>query len=117
MEPVTRPFPGEVYWADLGATLGREQAGTRPYFVVSSRAHLREVDTLITLSPCTGRDRGWINHVPLTGQVSLRRPAFVMTEQIRTVTRDRLLRRIGIADDACVRDVAHWIRAWTIIPA
>ena len=108
------PFPGEVYWADLGATLGREQSGVRPYFVVSSRAHVREADTLITLSPCTGRDRGWTNHVPLTGRIALQRPTFVMTEQVRTVARHRLIRFIGVADEACVREVADWVRAWTL---
>jgi mRNA interferase MazF len=112
MEPVIPPFPGEVYWADLGSTQGREQSGLRPYFVVSSRAHIREVDTLVTLSPCTGRDRGWINHVPLTGGISLTRPTFVMTEQVRTVAREHLIRPIGIADEACVREVMAWVRNW-----
>ena len=106
-------IPGAVYWADLGDGAGREQSGRRPCLVVSSSAHIREVDSLITVMPCTARGRGWINHVPLTGQVELQRPTYVMTEQVRTISRERLLRFAGLADAECLNETLGWLRAWT----
>lgn len=113
MEQVSPLAPGAVLWADLGQSLGREQAGIRPCLVVSSRDHIREVDSLITVMPCTGQDRGWVNHVPLRGELQLHRPTYVMTEQVRTVSRVRLLRPIGYADVECLHQALEWLHRWT----
>jgi len=110
MSPLT---PGAVLWADLGQSQGREQADVRPCLVVSSRDHIREVDPLITVMPCTSHDRGWINHVPLRGELRLHRPTYIMTEQVRTVSRVRLLRPIGFADIECLQEALEWLHRWT----
>lgn len=113
MEPMSSLAPGAVYWADFGEAHGREQSGIRPCLVVSSRAHIREVDPLITVMPCTGRDRGWINHIPLRGELTLQQRTFIMTEQQRTISRVRLLRPVGYADVECLNEALEWLRRWT----
>lgn len=114
MESLLTPAPGEVYCVDLGSGEGHEQGGRRPCLVVSSHEYIREVDSLVTIMPCTDRDRGWVNHVALTGMIALSRPTFVMTEQLRTVSRLRLLRFAGSADDSCLREVLGWNRMWLL---
>ena len=85
--------PGDVVWCELDPAAGREQGGRRPVLVVASPDYLNVVDSLAIVLPITGTERGWINHVPLSGEGRL--TGFAMTEQIRTVSRSRLHGRLG----------------------
>ena len=104
--------PGVVVWVDLGTGLGREQAGRRPAVVISSVEYLEVVDTLVTVIPVTSRDRAWTNHIELTGDHSLGRPSWAMTEQLQTVSRDRIARIAGIVDAECLTRVRFVLRAF-----
>lgn len=102
---------GSVVWVELDPVLGREQAGRRPALVVASDLYLEQADTLAIVLPATTQDRGWPNHVRLRGQrLGLSHPTFAMTEQPRTVTRDRFVGEIGVADAATMREVDRWLR-------
>ncbi|WP_298226851.1 type II toxin-antitoxin system PemK/MazF family toxin [Gryllotalpicola sp.] len=108
---------GSVVWADLDPSVGREQGGRRPVVVVASDLFLEQADTLAIIVPATTSDRGWPNHVPLRGaDLSLARPTFAMTEQVRTVTRDRLFDPIGTADAATMVEVDRWLRDFLALP-
>src|SRR5699024_7759678 len=80
--------PGSIIWVNLAPTKGREQAGHRPALVISGNGFLGLVTELVTVVPITSTDRGWPNHIP-TGS-ALNQPSWVMTEQIRTISRDRI---------------------------
>lgn len=87
---------------------GREQSGRRPVVVVAGAGYLRVVTTLVLCVPVTSVDRGWPNHVPLRGPTGLDRPSWAMTEQLRTLSRDRLVRSVGVVD----RDTLGAVRTW-----
>lgn len=109
----TGPAPlwrGAVAWADLSPSRGREQNGRRPVLVVASRDYLETVTTLIVVLPVTTVDRGWPNHVALRGRTGLDRPSWAMTEQVRTLTRDRLGAPVGLVDDATLAEVDVYLR-------
>ncbi len=101
---------GAVAWADLAPARGREQDGHRPVLVVASRQYLETVTTVVVVLPVTAVDHGWSNHVPLRGRGGLGRPSWAMTEQPRTIARERLSRVVGLVDDATLRDVDTWLR-------
>ena len=102
---------GTVAWADLDPTRGREQAGRRPVLVVASDIFLEQADTLAIIVPATTTDRGWPNHVPLRGpRLALPSPTFAMTEQPRTVARERLHGTARIVDADTMREVDRWLR-------
>ncbi|WP_238385069.1 type II toxin-antitoxin system PemK/MazF family toxin [Nesterenkonia muleiensis] len=102
---------GSVAWAELDPVRGREQAGRRPVLVVASDLYLEQADTLAIVLPATTNDRGWPNHVLLRGpQLDLRQPTFAMTEQPRTVTRDRFVGETGVVDSATMHEVDRWLR-------
>jgi mRNA interferase MazF len=103
---------GDVVWADLGPPRGREQAGRRPAVVVSSNQYLDAVDTLALIVPVTSRDRGWPNHVLLSGNLHLRAPSFAMVEQARTVARERIVGTAGSIDEDCLRQIRFVLRAF-----
>ena len=105
---------GAVVWADLGVGHGREQSGRRPAVVVSSPDHLDIAKTLVTVVVCTSRDRGWPNHVRLTGETGLSRSTYAMTEQIRTIDRARVVDPSGRIDDDCLASVGRWLRGWIV---
>ncbi|MGC3994172.1 MAG: type II toxin-antitoxin system PemK/MazF family toxin [Propionicimonas sp.] len=108
---------GSVVWAELDPARGLEQAGRRPVLVVASDLYLEQADTLAIVVPATTTDRGWPNHVPLRGEdLHLPQPTFAMTEQPRTVSRDRLGGRIGVVDAATMRDVDRWLRDFLGLP-
>ncbi len=108
--------PGTVAWADLSPTRGREQSGRRPVVVVSSEEYLQAVTTVALVLPVTTTDRGWPNHVRLTGPHGLPAPSWAMTEQIRTVARDRLGEPVGTVDAPCLDALRLWLSDFLDLP-
>lgn len=88
MEVVVSRF--EVYLVRLGRTEGREIRKTRPCLIVSPDEMNRHVDTVV-VAPMTTKGRDYPTRVPIrfrgkSGQVVL--------DQIRTVDKSRLVRRL-----------------------
>ncbi|MDX2377644.1 type II toxin-antitoxin system PemK/MazF family toxin [Microbacterium sp. LRZ72] len=108
---MTRPelAPGTVAWASLEPVRGREQGGHRPVLVIASTGYLDAVTSLAIVLPITTVDRGWPNHVVVEGASGLDRPSWVMTEQPRTLSRDRLTRIAGQVSPACFTAVRTWL--------
>ncbi|MDQ2846206.1 MAG: type II toxin-antitoxin system PemK/MazF family toxin [Actinomycetota bacterium] len=100
---------GAVAWASLVPVRGREQGGHRPVVIVASRGYLDTVTTLALVVPITTTDRGWPNHIRLTGDVGLDVPCWAMTEQLRTISRTRLTRVSGQLSEGCLRDIRTWL--------
>ncbi|HNV10988.1 MAG TPA: type II toxin-antitoxin system PemK/MazF family toxin [Propionibacteriaceae bacterium] len=108
---------GMVVWAELDPVLGREQAGRRPVLVIASDLYLEQADTLAIIVPATTIDRGWPNHVELKGpNLALPLPTFAMTEQPRTITRERLVDVAGRVDVETMREVDGWLRDFLALP-
>lgn len=85
--------------------------------VVASDLFLEQADTLAIIVPATTLDRGWPNHVLLRGPgLDLGQPTFAMTEQPRTVTRDRFVGRAGTVDRATMSDIDRWLRDFLALP-
>lgn len=102
---------GDVVWADFSPTPGREQAGERPAVVVASQEYLESLTELVIALPATRVDRGWPQHVRLTGQqLALPKPTWALTEQPRTISRDRLTRSAGHVDASCMTEIDQWLR-------
>lgn len=89
---------GDVYLIAPGRTTGREIRKTRPCVVVSPdelNAHLR---TFI-VAPLTRGSHDYPYRVPCRFQA---KQGYVVLDQIRTVDRDRLVRRLGRLPNAVV---------------
>ncbi len=104
-------------WTEPDPVRGRERAGRRPALVIASDLYLEQADTLAIIVPVTTNNRGWPSHVLLTGPgLALDQPSFAMTEQPRTVTRDRLLDLAGTVDVATMTEVDRWLRDFLALP-
>lgn len=100
---------GEVVWVTTDLTIGREQGGRRPALVVAGNDYLATVDTLAIVVPITTVDRHWPSHIPIVG-ADLAQSSWAMSEQVRTISRERIVARAGSADDATLCEVRAWIR-------
>jgi mRNA interferase MazF len=91
-----RPERGDVYWADPEPTRGSEQAKSRP-FVIVSIDQLNRAPLLLSLAvPLTRTDFGNPLHLAiLPPEGGLRAPSYAMPEQLRAVSHERLVRRLG----------------------
>jgi mRNA interferase MazF len=101
---------GDVVWVDFGKGRGCEQSGIRPAVIVSSPQFLETVDSLVVVIPATTRFRDWPNHVELSGLTGLTSPTWAMTEQLRTVTRERVLRWSGSVDEHTFATIRLYLR-------
>lgn len=102
---------GEVWFVDLEPTRGREQAGRRPAVVVSVDQLGRGPSELAIVVPLTRTDHGQRLHVeidPPNGGV--RQRSYAMPEMVRSVSRDRLVERRGMLDDATLSEIARRAR-------
>ena len=106
--PAEALAPGEVVWVQPEIAVGREQSGRRPALVVAGPGYLEAVDTLVVVVPITTVDRGWPNHIEAVG-AELQQRSWAMSEQIRTISRERVVGRAGRANAVTLADVRTWL--------
>jgi mRNA interferase MazF len=105
------PNRGEIWLADLDPTKGHEQAGTRPCLVISTNAFNHGPSELVWIIPLTTKDKGIPFHVLLRSRESgLRERSYIKVEDLRSVARLRLRKRIGAAPAAVLSDVEDRLR-------
>jgi mRNA interferase MazF len=88
---------GEIRWADLAPTRGREQAGKRPVLVLSQDVFNDRSGTVIAMPLTSQPQRAGF---PLTHELrgdALPKRSWVKISQIRTLAADRLGKRLGYA--------------------
>lgn len=100
--------PGDIVWVDPGPAIGREQRGRRPALVVSGDRYLSTVITLAYVVPLTSVDRGWVNHVRVEDR-ALPAASWAMTEQMRAISRDRIVGHVGRVTDTVLARVRVWL--------
>ncbi len=92
----------DVYLVNLDPTRGSEIRKTRPCAVVSPDEMNRHIRT-VNIAPLTSVRRDTPTRVDITFQ---RKKGQVVLDQIRTVDKSRLVRRLGRLPDARARDVS-----------
>ena len=80
-----------IYLADLNSTRGAEIAKTRPVVVVSRDEMNRHLDTVVVCPLTTKLHPRWRSRIPVT---CARRKAEIAVDQIRTISKDRLAKRL-----------------------
>jgi mRNA interferase MazF len=97
---------GEIWFADFGEPVGREQGFPRPGLVVSGKELNQSPFGLVIAVPLTSRARGWSTHVRIDADGSgLKTTSWAMTEQIRSISIKRFDYRIGQVPDRVVDEI------------
>jgi len=94
---MARILRGDIRWADLNRARGREQARRRPVLIISHDVFNERSGTVIALAITSRPQRAGF---PLTLELAvrgLRKRSWVKISQVRTLSGDRLGRRISQA--------------------
>jgi len=104
---------GDIYDARLDPVEGSEQAGFRPVIIVSRDA-INDNLSIVVVVPCTTYRNTTTIH---PSRVLIRAPdgglqvdSVALCEQVRTVTKARLLRRRGVLSPAALARVETSLR-------
>ncbi|MCA9027476.1 MAG: type II toxin-antitoxin system PemK/MazF family toxin [Planctomycetaceae bacterium] len=103
---MTLPARGEIWQAVLNPTRGREQRGRRPVLVVSTDLFSQGPAELVVVLPVTSKDKGIPWHVEIDPpEGGLKTTSHVMCEAIRSISRDRLVKRWGVVSDETMAEI------------
>ena len=105
------PLRGEVWLVDLDPARGHEQAGMRPGLVVSVDLFNRGPAELVVVVPLTTRAKGIPWHVPVEPpEGGLEQKSFIKCEDVRSVAKERLTRRLGMVSAETLAAVEDRLR-------
>lgn len=96
---MARILRGDIIWANLDPTLGHEQSGSRPVLVLSQNIFNDRSGTVIAVVLTSQQPSAGF---PLTYELSdpnLPKKSWVKISQIRTLSNERLGKKIGKASD------------------
>lgn len=98
----------EIFWADLDPSVGSEQSGdSRPVIIISNDGYNRVFDvvTVISLTKLEGKARKVYSfEVELPkGTITEDWASIAMPQQIRSISKKRLLEPIGVLTDESLR--------------
>lgn len=94
---MARILRGEIRWADLNPVRGSEQAGLRPVLIISEDVFNERSGTVIAMAITSRPQRAGF---PLTlelGSKSLLEKSWVKISQIRTLSVERIGKKVGRA--------------------
>jgi mRNA interferase MazF len=102
---------GDVVWADPDPTRGSEQAKPRPFAVVSVDQLNRSRVGISLVVPFTRTDFSNALHLEVDPpEAGLRERSFAMPEQLRTLTHERVTRRLGTLRPATLSELLRRCR-------
>jgi mRNA interferase MazF len=105
------PRRGDVWLVDLNPTRGREQAGRRPALVLSADTFNAGPADLVVVLPMTTKAKGIPLHVEMRPpEGSVKATSYVKCEDVRSIAKERLVRRWGRASAATMRAVEDRVR-------
>ncbi len=94
---MARVLRGEIRWADLGPTQGREQRGRRPVLIVSHNVFNERSGTVIAMAITSRPQRAGF---PLTLEIEapgLPKRSWIKISQVRTLAVERIGKLAGVA--------------------
>ena len=105
------PHRGEVWLVDFGEPVGREQSGRRPAVVVSADPLNESRAGVVIVVPMTTARRGLPSHVEIEpGSSGLDDPSYAKCEDVKSVSEQRLIGRLGAVTDTVTFDIGRALR-------
>ncbi|MGA3019866.1 MAG: type II toxin-antitoxin system PemK/MazF family toxin [Bryobacteraceae bacterium] len=103
---MTHPRRGEIYLVSLDPTVGHEIRKTRPAVVIQNNVSNRYSPiTIVAAISSQFGDPPHPREIPIPPKSGLTKLSAVILNQIRSVDRKRLVKRLGAVDAATMRRV------------
>ncbi len=97
---------GDLYYADLSPVVGSEQGGIRPVLIVQNDIGNKHSPTVIAAAVTSQINKAKLpTHIELDTTCGLPKDSVVLTEQIRTLDKRRLMDKIGTLDESLMQRV------------
>ncbi len=102
---------GEIWLVDFGDPVGHEQAGRRPAVVISANPLNESPAGVVVVIPTTTTYRGLPKHVEIDPDSSgLDEISYAKCEDIKSISEERLIRRLGAAQDEVTHQIERVLR-------
>ncbi len=102
---------GEIWLVDFGEPVGREQAGIRPALVVSDDALNEGPAGVVLVAPLTSVNRELPSQVEVEpGESGLNHPSYAMCEDVKSISEQRLIDRLGVVGPGPLFEVGRVLR-------
>jgi mRNA interferase MazF len=102
---VARLLRGEIRWADLEPTRGREQRGLRPVLILSQDVFNARSGTVIAVALTSQEPAAGYPLTLALADSALPKRSWVKISQVRTLSTERIGRRLGRASPEEVAQV------------
>ena len=90
---------GDIFYADLGTTVGSEQSGVRPVLIIQNNIGNRYSPTVIVAAITCRQSKAMMpTHVKVGKKQGLSLDSYILLEQIRTMDKTRLRNYVGRLD-------------------
>jgi mRNA interferase MazF len=96
----------DVYLINLDPTVGHEIKKSRPCLIISPNEINHNIDTII-IAPMTTKSREYPTRVRLKFE---NKEGWIVLDQIRTVDKIRLLKRLGHVENKIIKEVKRVLR-------
>lgn len=97
---------GELYYADLSPVVGSEQGGVRPVLIVQNDVGNKYSPTIIAAAITSQLTKAKLpTHIELDTTCGLPKDSILLTEQLRTLDKQRLKEKIGVLDSKAMDKV------------
>lgn len=102
---------GEIWLVDFGDPVGHEQSGKRPAVIVSADPLNDSHAGVVIVVPTTTAARGLPSHIEIDPKHSgLDEVSYAKCEDVKSVSEQRLMARLGAADDEAIFQIARALR-------
>lgn len=104
---------GDIVWVDFGDTVGSEQGDVRPAVIIQNEVGNKHSPCVIVAIMTSREKKPMITHVGInpSTETGLTKPTTVMTEQIRTIDKSRILSWAGKLGDRMMNCIDRAILA------
>lgn len=102
---MARILRGDIFWADLTPVKGHEQAGLRPILILSPEIFNERSGTVIAMALTSQPQKAAFPLTMELTRVALPKPTWVKISQIRTLSTERLGKRLGHVDADEMRQI------------
>lgn len=103
---------GEIYYVDVEGGIGSEQKGERPALVIQNDiGNTYSTTTIVSFITSISKKKNMPVHVVINPKESgLPKDSMIMLEQIRTIDKRRLIRKVSELNDEKMREVDDAIK-------
>ena len=92
----------DIFLADLNPTIGKEQFGKRPVLIISNNyENLLDIVTIIPITSLKEGRKIYPNELLLKNELKL--PSILLCQQIRTISKNRLIKKLTSIDNLKTR--------------